>query len=212
MYRPLKNIVWERWSKGSISQFHGENLSSFYKSIGLAGHPGTDLAVSNGASVYSMRGGVVKTSKLASQGIEIGDITSNNENPYGNRVRVWSDPINGVIYDTIYAHLGTLLVREGERVVAGQLIAYSDNTGNSTGPHLHVATRKRNPASKEVLNYGNGYLGYYDNIEEIRQALEPGVEPEEVTEDVIEAVKLASNEWNMFLRAWHAFLKKIGYN
>ncbi|WP_269791274.1 M23 family metallopeptidase [Stenotrophomonas sp. Iso1] len=41
----------------------------------------------------------------------------------------------------LYAHLqaGSLQVRPGQSVEAGQALAASGNTGNSTGPHLHFA-------------------------------------------------------------------------
>lgn len=38
---------------------------------------------------------------------------------------------------TIYGHLSLYIVREGDQVKRGQVIGYSGNTGNSTGPHLH---------------------------------------------------------------------------
>ncbi|MBM4389516.1 MAG: M23 family metallopeptidase [Deltaproteobacteria bacterium] len=38
---------------------------------------------------------------------------------------------------TRYGHNAVLVVDEGEEVLAGQLIAYSGNSGMSTGPHLH---------------------------------------------------------------------------
>jgi murein DD-endopeptidase MepM/ murein hydrolase activator NlpD len=41
----------------------------------------------------------------------------------------------------IYAHLSKSLVKPGDKITKGQLIGKSGNTGNSTGPHLHVERR-----------------------------------------------------------------------
>ncbi|MDQ5856533.1 MAG: M23 family metallopeptidase, partial [Actinomycetota bacterium] len=51
---------------------------------------------------------------------------------------------------TVYGHINRSLVKEGQKVRAGQKIAEVGNQGNSTGPHLHfevwnAAGRKINP-------------------------------------------------------------------
>ena len=53
---------------------------------------------------------------------------------YGYQVKIKHS--NGVI--TTYAHNNKLLVKKGQNVVQGQIIARSGSTGNSTGPHLHI--------------------------------------------------------------------------
>jgi murein DD-endopeptidase MepM/ murein hydrolase activator NlpD len=45
-------------------------------------------------------------------------------------------------YETMYGHASRVLVRDGERVAAGQVIALSGNTGRSTAPHLHFEVRR----------------------------------------------------------------------
>lgn len=44
---------------------------------------------------------------------------------------------HGYGYKTIYAHLSQTLVREGQSVKRGEIIAKSGNSGLSSGPHLH---------------------------------------------------------------------------
>lgn len=44
-------------------------------------------------------------------------------------------------YRTLYGHLGSYKVKVGDEVKKGDVIALSDNTGDSTGPHLHFEVR-----------------------------------------------------------------------
>ena len=54
---------------------------------------------------------------------------------------------NGIIIrhsnslETVYGHLSKINVSKGQKVVRGQVIGEVGNTGNSTGPHLHLGVR-----------------------------------------------------------------------
>lgn len=64
---------------------------------------------------------------------------------YGSMVMV--DHGNGFV--SLYAHMNTIYVRQGENIGKGQQLGTVGNTGRSTGPHLHFEIRnqsvKRNP-------------------------------------------------------------------
>ncbi len=75
--------------------------------------------------------------------------------PYGNYVVLRHDwGWQGQPVYTLYAHLLEVFVKVGDRVAAGDLIAGVGNSGDSTGPHLHLEVRvgeddydyTRNPA------------------------------------------------------------------
>jgi hypothetical protein len=90
---------------------------------------GIDWAVFTGTPVKAAQAGKVTATRHDATG-------------YGTHVRIQHD--NG--YLTIYCHLANFSVNVGDQVQAGQVIGLSDNTGNSTGPHLHFELRHNNIA------------------------------------------------------------------
>ena len=103
--------------KGSITSNFGIRLHPVYH-VPLF-HAGIDFSVSEGTRVQSTGDGIV-----AYSGYEKG---------YGQKVTI----NHGYGYKTIYAHLSKSLVRQGQKVKRGDVIALSGNTGVSTGPHMH---------------------------------------------------------------------------
>lgn len=99
-------------------------------------HYGTDVMAPRGTKVVAMANGVVT---FASSGWNDG---------YGTVVMV--DHGNG--YQTRYAHLSGLNCRMGQAVSSGQVIGYSGNSGNSTGPHLQFEIRM-NGTPHNPMNY-----------------------------------------------------------
>ena len=116
----LKNGVCE------ITQYYGGN----HIGIDLVGKNYTiDNVVAHSSGIVTF----VQTGKVNNQG------STGNES-YGNCVKI--DHGNG--FATLYAHLQTVNVVLGQRVVKGELIGTMGNTGNSYGAHLHFEVIKDN--------------------------------------------------------------------
>ncbi len=88
-------------------------------------HAGMDFTAPVGTDVYATGNG-----KIIFVGWKQG---------YGNTVIV----SHGFDYTTLYAHLSKPLVKVGQKVTRGDIIALVGNTGKSTGPHLHYEVRLR---------------------------------------------------------------------
>ncbi len=86
-------------------------------------HPGIDIALPSGSPVYTTHSGVVTWADW-------------NEFGYGNLVIVQSGR-----FITYYAHNTLVNVRTGDVIAKGSIVAFSGNTGNSSGPHVHYETR-----------------------------------------------------------------------
>ena len=105
-----------------------------------------DIAMPIGTDVHAARGGVVIAA--ASTNFRSG-IDPNEEGAQANLVQILHD--DGTF--AIYAHLNwnSIRVRPGDRVVRGEYIADSGNTGFSTGPHLHFAVLRNADLRSESL-------------------------------------------------------------
>lgn len=69
---------------------------------------------------------------------------------YGNHIII--DSPDG--YQYLFGHLNSFKVKTGDKVKVGDLIAITNNTGDSTGPHLHFEIRKG--ANKDKSYGGTG--------------------------------------------------------
>lgn len=96
---------------GTVSSNYGDRDGEF--------HLGVDWSVNQGTVVNAAAAGTVTRAGWYGG--------------YGYCVDVTHD--NGTM--TRYAHLSSINVSVGQKVTQGQALAYSGNTGNSTGPHLH---------------------------------------------------------------------------
>ncbi len=109
-----------------ITQRFGKTVSS--ERLYVSGsHSGADFGASTGTPVYAVADGIVK-------GVGNTDDTCWRTS-FGKWVFIEHDDIG---LSTTYGHLSKWKVEEGQRVKKGDIIAYSGNTGHSTGPHLHL--------------------------------------------------------------------------
>ena len=118
------------WRGGPFRLTQGANGK--YSHFTPKGRYAMDIAMPEGTPIVAARGGVVVKTENQQSG--------RGTNPSGNYVRILHD--DGTM--GVYLHLmkGSVQVREGRRVEAGQQIARSGNTGNSTGPHLHFVVQR----------------------------------------------------------------------
>ncbi|WP_431950412.1 M23 family metallopeptidase [Actinacidiphila sp. bgisy167] len=113
---------------------HG--LSAYFGQAGvnwMSVHTGIDFPVNYGTPVMAATDGVVRTQWNSA---------------YGNMAVVTAP--DGT--ETWYCHLSSTKIRSGS-VKAGDVIAYSGNSGNSTGPHLHFEVRPSGGAAIDPLQW-----------------------------------------------------------
>ena len=83
-------------------------------------HDGLDVGASTGTPLYAMSQGTV--------------VRSSFDASFGNKVEIqyWDGSVSW------YAHMNSRAVQAGQTVLPGEIVGWVGNTGNSTGPHLHI--------------------------------------------------------------------------
>lgn len=120
-FKTVNNDYGNNWiipvTGGSVTALFGHYPSG-------SPHSGTDFGVPVGTPVRASKSGtVIKKAEL----------------DYSYGYHLFIDHGDGLV--TIYAHNSELLVNQGDTVRAGQVIAKSGSTGNSSGPHSHIELR-----------------------------------------------------------------------
>lgn len=118
MEKSLTSATPSLWPvRGYVSSGFGDRESPFDSSSEF--HEGIDISAPFGSPVAAAADGVVTLAEL-NAGL-------------GNAVAI----DHGYGFVSRYGHLSGILVREGDKVKAGQKIGLVGSTGRSTGPHLH---------------------------------------------------------------------------
>ncbi|MBF0359532.1 MAG: M23 family metallopeptidase [Oligoflexia bacterium] len=111
-------FLWPTPASNRITSVYGEDRQNHI-------HDGIDVGAPMGSYVVASEDGEVS-------------ISTNDPDGYGEVLMVSHD--NGIA--TLYGHLSKKLVKQGERVKRGQIIALVGSTGRSSGPHLHFEVRR----------------------------------------------------------------------
>ncbi|MGD1704160.1 peptidoglycan DD-metalloendopeptidase family protein [Dapis sp. BLCC M229] len=106
-------------------------------------HRGIDIAAPTGTPIVAAAPGIVTYADWNSGG-------------YGNLVEIQHP--NGSL--TVYAHNSQILVREGQKVSQGELIAKMGSTGRSTGPHLHFEIHPKGNGAVNPMAYLPSGMAY----------------------------------------------------
>jgi murein DD-endopeptidase MepM/ murein hydrolase activator NlpD len=101
-------------------------ITTAYKKLGKMWskgyHTGVDFAVKSGTEIVAVADGKIESANWGKS--------------YG--IQAVQKVEGGWV---IYAHLSKLEVKPGDKILKGQKIGLSGNTGNSSGPHLHFEMR-----------------------------------------------------------------------
>jgi len=125
---PISNKDLTRTASG-----YGLRVHPFYKITRF--HYGMDFTAPSGTDIYSTGDGVVRAVIKGQRGL-------------GNHIII----DHGFGYTSIYAHLLSFNVRQGQKVQRGDIIAFVGNTGMSLAPHLHYEI-KINGMNVDPVNY-----------------------------------------------------------
>lgn len=136
-----------------ISQKFGWNNLTIYKELGMKGHNGIDIPCKDGEElrfdVKDCEGVVYKKEIDSAGGLGLDIITEDKDGIFKHR----------------YWHLKDYAVEVGDIVETGDLLGHCDNTGYSTGPHLHWGLKpqfKDNDGNYRNEFQDNGYFGAID--------------------------------------------------
>lgn len=160
-------------SKIKVTQKFGVN-AEYYAKFGLKGHEGLDC-IPTGTS-WDVR--------ALADGVVVNESDDPRSGAYGIWLTLWHPTLKKA---TQYCHLKENYIKPGDKVIAGQKIGTMGNTGNSTGPHLHLNVFEVD-SNGVRLNKSNGYNGGIDPEPFLASlSSEPDLEPEANTLSILKS-------------------------
>lgn len=137
---------------------------TYYGQFGLKGHEGQDIGMDNGKLLICPFDEAIVVRVVRSLA-----------GPYGKHTVLWDSKQLAAVW---YCHCQEIVREVGEVVYKHNLVALSNNTGNSTGPHLHWSVC-RTDANGVRTNQDNGYIGMLDSRNNVDWRIENPSKPTE---------------------------------
>lgn len=120
--KQYKTEQWIEPVNGIVTSSCGERENPILQKMEY--HNGLDIAVAENTQAVAVKSGVVTEVR--------------NSETLGKVLKYETE--DG--YIVMYAHLNDVLVKKGENIKQGQIVAMTGNTGLSTGPHIHYSVWK----------------------------------------------------------------------
>ena len=157
MIRPFKGMfpITQEWGNDLV--INGVHV---YAQFGLKGHNGIDYGTPEGTPIYAPHDGKVIEAAF-------------DKNGYGMYVKIENDKEGSIL-----AHLKSFVVNPGDVLTEGTQIGLSNNTGNSTGAHLHWGYFRK-PRNKT-----DGYSGTTNPFPFLTENQNPAPTPTEIIESL----------------------------
>lgn len=134
---------WTGWAEGDPTPGSGHAYD---------GHTGTDWGLATGTNLYACQNGTVNAMR---------DSVPNDDHSDTGNYLIFDHTIGGRHYQSRYWHLsqGSIVPTfVGQTVALGEKVAESDNTGNSTGPHLHFGLSDLDASGLTTCGFFNGWF------------------------------------------------------
>jgi hypothetical protein len=175
LVHPVADPKWRRLTQGWAARPDYYRQFKF-DGVPLQGHEGLDFGTPVGTPVQAVDAGYVA---------EVGDTGDTGYGKYIKIIHEWGE--------SLYAHLETQTVWQGQRVNKGQLIGTTGDTGNTDGPHLHFGLRRNG------YNRKDGWGGYSDPTPLLERGSTPGPgsSPAPSKSETLQIVKEAAAEFGV---------------
>ena len=135
------------------------SICAKYKEMGLLGHNGIDSGAFHGQPIYASHDGIVTFAGEDGSGGLGAVIRTHEAMEYKDKT---------AFYKTIYWHLktGSIRLKASQEVKVGEIVGLADNTGFSTGDHLHYGLKPQYQGEQNWewwnAESDNGYKGAID--------------------------------------------------